>query len=408
MNVFSRKLDNTAKFFSLEQKKKNNTFRFVTILKENVEPKILKKAVINSLIQYPSYNVKLKSGIFWDYFGINVNVPNIEKKNHIALKNIDFENNNGFLFKVTYFNNTISLDVLHILTDGLGASILLKAILYNYFNLKYNLKNTNEITENVFGVIDKNIENADTKLKYIKKHKSAYLIQEKMILSNNKTNHYILDLEKFKCVCKKNDATITEYLTALYVYSIYKTIYNKHSSKDIVVTIPIDLRKHYKVNSYSNFFTCMNVEGHVQNNQNLSFIEILNNIKDEFKQKLCPKKIENYLANDVKLGTNRIFEFIPVSIKKFFIRYADKFINHTTTTLSNIGPVNLDEQYKKYVDNIMVLVSTGTVQKTKCTVCSYENKLNVTINSNMIDKKIETEFYFLLKQHMPKFKFISY
>jgi len=63
-----RKLDNTAKIFSVEEKKNTNTFRFTAVLTENIIPEILREAVLEALVDYPSYRVRLKSGFFLELF----------------------------------------------------------------------------------------------------------------------------------------------------------------------------------------------------------------------------------------------------------------------------------------------------------------------------------------------------
>ena len=67
----SRNIDNTAKIFSLDFIKNANVFRFSFILKENIKKDILKEAVNKSLESHSSFKVKLKSGLFWDYFEYN-------------------------------------------------------------------------------------------------------------------------------------------------------------------------------------------------------------------------------------------------------------------------------------------------------------------------------------------------
>ena len=68
----------------------------------------------------------------------------IEIEKNKSVKTINFGKNNNYLFKVTYIGNKINLDVCHILTDGIGATIFLKGIIYNYLNLKYhNTKHPN-------------------------------------------------------------------------------------------------------------------------------------------------------------------------------------------------------------------------------------------------------------------------
>lgn len=401
-----RKLDNTAKVFSLDEQKNTNTFRLSAILKEEINPIILKEALIKALEMYPSYKVKIRSGFFWNYLEINKKDPIIEEEKEMPCKSINFGKNNDYVFKVTYFNKKINLDIFHILTDGLGATVFLKSILYNYLNLKYNLKtNDKEMVKDICSVQDQYLKSVDRKIIYREKLKEPFIIKGKSNLKYNKTYHYILNLEEFKKICKKKNVSITEYLTALYMYAIYRSIYNKSSNKEIIVAIPIDLRKYYNIETLFNFFTCMYIEGNIKDNKCITFDKILNQIHKEFKNKLTVDNIKSYLSRDVNLGTNLGIRLVPLVVKKIFMKYCGEAISQiATTTLSNIGSVEIEKQYRKYVDNVIALVSSGRVQKAKCTICSYENNLTVTLNSNLLSDNLEKEFYKLLIKHVKKVK----
>ena len=407
MKRFWRKLDNNAKYFSLEEKKYKNVFRLTVILKEKVDSKILKEALLKTIEKHPGYKVKLKNGFFWNYFDFNEKDVVVEEDNKLINKFLSFSHNNDYLFKVTYSNKKINLDINHVLTDGVGATKLLKSVLYNYLDLKYDLINeTKEEIKLNFAT--------DAHLKKVKKYlslniakKKAYFIKDKANQFKNKTVHYILNLPKFKDICKKYKVTVTEYLTALYIYAIYKTVYNKDSKKDIVVTIPIDLRKYFNVESLANFFTYMNVDGNVDKNKKITFKRILKQVHKEFKNKLTINNTERYLARDVRLGTNFFIRLVPLFIKKSFIKHTTKLVCHNTTTLSNLGQIKILERYKKYIDNIMVIVSTNKIQKAKCTVCSYEDQLTITLNSSIINNDLENEFYNLLLKHIGNVKLIN-
>jgi len=404
-----RKLDNTAKAFSMEGKNSNNTFRLSAILKEKIDPKLLKASLLKTLDTYPSYKVRIKTGFFWNYLEVNSKDPIVEEEKEISCKSINFAKNDEYLFKVTYFNNRINLDVVHVLTDGLGAITLLKGVLYNYLNLKYSLEDNNDNTlKDIEFKEDEYLKNVDRKLLHKEKKKNAFLIKDESNYLNNKTYHYNLNLKTFKNVCKNHNVSISEYLTALYIYAIYKTIYKKASNKDIIINVPIDLRKHYNVESFSNFFTCMNVEGNILNKKNISFKRILNQVHKEYVNKTTSENIKKYVARDVKLGTNIGIKIVPLFMKKTFMRcLGNLFSKSSTTTLSNIGSIKVEERYKKYVDNILALVNAGKIQRAKCTICSYENNLTVTINSNLIDNKLESEFYRLLKKYGGKVRLES-
>jgi len=404
MNKTWRKLDNTAKIFSVD-KKEGNMFRLSVILKEKVDYNILKDSVIKTLELFNEYKVGIKTGFFWNYLEVNCKNPIIEEEKEKPCKVINFKKNNDYLFKVTYFNNKINLDIYHVLTDGVGATAFFKSIIYNYLNLKYEL--TNEYINNNY-VIDEYLKNVDKSIKFKRKEKYGFLIKEKSNLSKNKTFHYILDLKKLKKICKQKKVSITEYLTAIYISALYKTVYDKKSNKDISVTIPVDLRKYYNSRTLSNFFTCMTVEGNLVKSKYFSFEKVLKQVHNEFKEKLGLDNIKNYLTSDVKLGTNLAIRLVPLFLKKIVIQNFNRWLcQKNTTSLSNIGPIEIEEKYKKYIDNIMLLVNSGKLQKIKCSICSYENKLTVTINSNLIKNDFEKEFYKLLQRYIGKVGYLS-
>ena len=42
---------------------------------------------------------------------------------------------------------------------------------------------------------------------------------------------------------------------------------------------------------------------------------------------------------------------VPLVVKKAFMKYFGKYVNNSpTTTFSNIGPIKIADQYKKYID----------------------------------------------------------
>ena len=146
-----RRLDNVAKVFSLHSKNNTNVFRYSVILKEEIDSKILEKALNKTLNAYRAFKVKISSGFFWNYLEINNKKIIIEEESEIPCKRIDFEKNNDYLFKVTYYKNKINLDIFHVLTDGTGAIKFLKSIIYNYLSLKHNiLYKQNEEVKNIY------------------------------------------------------------------------------------------------------------------------------------------------------------------------------------------------------------------------------------------------------------------
>ena len=72
-------------------------------------------------------------------------------------------------------------------------------------------------------------------------------------------------------------------------------------------------------------------------------------------------------------------------------------------TFSNIGIMEIDEKYKKYIENFLVILAPDWAEKTKCGVCSYNENLVVTFGSILKDKEIEKKFKELLINNNIKF-----
>ena len=133
-----RRLDNSAKIFPIAAGRKYSTvFRLSVVLNENVEPKMLEKAVKETLEKYKAFKVRMKSGFFLNYFEHNPKEPIIEEEKDYPCKYINPKTNNNYLFKVTYFEKKINIDIFHSLTDGNSGTIFFREIIYTYLELCY-------------------------------------------------------------------------------------------------------------------------------------------------------------------------------------------------------------------------------------------------------------------------------
>lgn len=127
------------------------------------------------------------------------------------------------------------------------------------------------------------------------------------------------------------------------------------------------------------------------------------------------KKYNNVFRLSILLKENvnpkclrKAISMVPLFIKKIYMKYmARTYSGSATTTLSNIGVIKLLDKYQNYIDNVLVLINPGRYQKVKCTVCSYDNNLNVTINSSLVSNKLEEEFYRLLTRYIGDVKLLS-
>ena len=402
--LYWRRLDNSAKIFPIAAGKKYSTvFRLSVVLKEKVNENILKKAVIEALNKYQSFKVRMKMGFFWYYFEYNPKDPIIEKEKEYPCKYIDPHTNNDYLFKVTYFDKKINIDIFHSLTDGNSGTIFFKEIIYTYLEMLHptNFENELRTTRKIdYDTEDSYIKNYDKKSKANASTKKAFILKGKKIkLGAVSAVHEIMDLTKLKSIVKENNATITQYLTAVLIYSIYKANYQKYNGKKpIKVCIPVDLRKYFNTKTMSNFFTYITVEAEMKKNNLDTFEKILEFVKQDFKQKLTEEELMRTMSNNVKLGKNPFLSVIPLPIKKALVRLSYIEIRkYTTITFSNIGRMGIMGKYKDYMEYFLMLIAPEPVEKIKCSACSFENKMVFTFTSILKDSSIEKYFYEFIK-----------
>lgn len=159
------------------------------------------------------------------------------------------------------------------------------------------------------------------------------------------------------------------------------------------------MKNYFNSNTSSNFFSYITVEFDVLMNKDYNFEDILKIIKKEFEKKLTRQEIEKTMDSNVKLGNNFFIKIIPLILKKITVNLSYIQIRkYTTTTLSNLGMIKIENGYIDYIENFLFLLSPETVEKMKCSINSYGNNLIFTFTSVLEDTKIAKCFFDFLKE----------
>lgn len=400
-----RRLDNSAKIFPIASNKKySSVFRLSAVLKEDIDPNILKKAVQIVLSNLSSFKVKLKKGLFWYYFEENTKKVIIEEEKNYPCKYIDPKTNNDYLFKITYFKNKINLDIFHSLTDGNSGFIFLKEIVYTYIELMYpedfnqKVRIERKLSNNTE---DDYLKNYNKKSKRAKSGNRAFVLKGKKIpLSAIGVVHININLSDIKKRAKEKNVTITQYLTACIIFAIYNSNYKKYKGKrPIKICVPIDLKKYFKSDTISNFFSYITIQADMNDNNLTNFDNLLKFVHEDFNKRLTKEEVSKTMSMNVKLGNNPFIKAIPLFLKLIIVKLSYIGIRrYTTTTFSNIGRVGIIGEYQKYIDKFLMLIAPESVEKIKCSSCSFDNNLVLTFTSVLNDTDVEQELCKILRK----------
>ena len=392
------KLDNSANIFPLiSHKTFSNVFRIAAQLNEDVDPERLQVALDHTLPEFGNFNFTIRKGIFWYYFEPSNAYLQIQEEALRPCSHIEKRSRQQHLIRVVYYKKKIGVELFHAISDGTGAINFLKALILNYLKLS-----AGETLPEPQPRIKVNTELEDSYRKHYKKGegevekvKKAYRIKGKTLpVTTIGVIHGYVHLPKLIQHVKSKGVTLTEYLTAVYAWSIHsEALTKKHYKKPVHVSVPVNLRRFFESTTNMNFFGHITIEVPKQTDD-LTFDDLLTEVRRQFKDQITQEKMLRYISKNVALRNNPIIRGLPLFIKNIFVRliYMDS-IKSNTSTLTNIGKVELPEPYASEVANFELLVNTSTLDPIKCGLVAYGENLVVTITSILEDTTIQRHFF---------------
>lgn len=397
------KVDNAGKVFpAVSNYNRSSTFRVAFYLNEDVIPEVLQKALDLTLPRFETFAVKIKSGLFWNYFASNNNpCPIEEETSHIG--RYAMKNPTQYCFKILYYKRRISLETFHAISDGYGATQFLKSIVYEYLKLlgkdiDHEQMILLEKPMNKFENIDSFVDSSNTEQKKAAKDIKAFIIKGDTYPNNwSSFVKLSIDLNQFKTLVKQKDCSVTMLAASLLIYSIYKSQPGaKTSKKPIVIFVPVNLRKYFDSDTLRNFSLFIKVSIYPKK-KNWDLENILEEVKTQFKEQLNKEFLQKRINYYVAFEKNPFIRVLPLIIKNiaFKIIYALQSNNLSTSFISNLGPLELPKDMKKEIKD-MDFVNSG--ERYYMTMSSVANKLNIMFSSRIRDYSTTFQFINELKQ----------
>ncbi|WP_313581258.1 DUF6320 domain-containing protein [Lacrimispora sp.] len=401
-----RRLDNTAKIFPvIASENLSNVFRISAVLKEEVDPGTLQRALEEILPQFEGFSVRLRRGFFWYYFEDNKRMPVIERETTYPCKFIDPHSNQLYLFRVTYFDRRINLEVFHAVTDGLGAVNFLKALVYRYLDLKKNSRTGHRASQKISSDVSMNVE--DSYVRHYKKtekrkyssRRAYHLEGEALPLDEENVLHGYVDLKMLKTVAKSYGVSITRFLTAALIFTIYQEYLDgKPCEESIGISIPINLRTFFGSETTANFFAVTLID-FLSTSEEHTFTEVLEAVSSQMDSKITKEKMEQIISYNVSNEKKWYLRAAPLFVKwcalNLVFRKNEKAY---TMTLSNIGPIDIEEDYRKEIERFSIMIGVSKRQPMKCAVCSYGEEVIVTFTSVFQDTRLQDRFFGFLRE----------
>ena len=368
-------------------------------LTEQVDPECLQRALDRTLAFVPYFRSVIRKGLFWYYLEESNLRPLVHEENRPPCSPLYNRGVPGLLFDVSYFGNRISIEAFHSLCDGAGAILFLKAVTLFYFyerhggaepDLAFFPSGTDAGQDNIYKHYQKNIRPPSGR-----RSRAFHLHSEQLPEYRLSVVEASMPVSQLLALAKQSQATLTEYVTALLIESIGRTMTRREKRRPVVVTIPADLRQFFPLDKSSrNFFSIMNISHRFQDGD--TFADILANAKQQFSEKSNRESLLRRMNRMASIEHNFAIRAVPLLIKVPLLRifhYQAK--RGVTASFSNVGRVGFPPHVQPYIQDVSCMSSTKELH-----LCSSSSGdvLSITFSSHFRSLNVQRYFFQTLAQ----------
>lgn len=404
-NLFWLKLDNAGKIFPAQNTATwSNVIRMTLVMKETVDPELLAQALEDIMPRFPCFDVRLRNGFFWSYLQQNPKTapPVMPDINNPCVR-MKWKENDGFLFRVFYHENRISVEFFHAITDGYGMTCFIMTLAARYLALRgieipvggaildINEKATEDEISDAF------LKFGNSKGKPLKNQKGVYhCTGTRLPIHTVSVITGYMSVAELKAKSKEYGVTMTEFLASLALYIVYMQQLKdpKNKQKPVSVQIPMNGRRKMDTKTLRNFSlpTCVTIDPKLGE---YTFEEILKLLALRLRYANTEKNFRATIKNNVDFEKNPFVRFTPILLKNVIVStmFTIKADDDTSVLVSNLGPADVPDEMTEHITQTIVMSSPGRKTGAKCAVSSIGDNLSFTFIDIFKETDIEREFF---------------
>ncbi len=399
------KLDNAAKLFpTVTSASYSSVFRIAAVLTEAVDPSALQRAADHIFDRFPMMFLKLRRGVFWNYFDAHRDKFTVREETDFPCAAIHPHENDGYLFKVLWHGHRVSVEMFHSLTDGSGSMEFLKSLLFYYFAftgqgvdgegkvlLAEEGASAGEFADSFarnYAPLPKGWRQTVKAERSFRVRGRPFEVYGSNVITGVTSAGAVLGL------ARAGGATLTSYLAALLIESIWAEQQKFASSQaPIVVAVPVNLRRMFPSGTLRNFFAVANVGMRV--NSATSFGDIVSKITLQLREKTQKPALSAFIAENVSLERKLYSRFTPLMIKKALLMIGTDLRGESrkTISLSNLGNVPIPSGFLNKISHTEMVLYPTPKSPVNCAVCSLGDRLSISFSRTIAQTDIIRRFF---------------
>lgn len=392
-------LDDAAKIYPISMEHgSQQVFRLSVYFKEEVIPELLQMALTFTIKRFASFATTLKKGFFWHYLDMIKRRFSIEEEHDIPCQPIKVSLSGSLSFRLMYYQNRVSAEFFHALTDGTGAMTFFKALIAEYLRLCgvnaplgdiWNVNDTpiNEEFENAF----KKVEKSKTSSGFV--DKTAVQMNGRLTRRRPcRILHFKMDATRLHEVAKTHGATITSYLLMQMFYACSAA--TDELTGDLNIQLPINMRKFYPSKTVRNFSMYCGIRIPIEKIGSKE--ALLAEINAQISEKAQKEKMREMITAAVNLVSS--IRLLPLAIKQPIAKAVYGLLGEKiyTTTFSNLGVVHFPDELMEHINYMDFCLGAQVTNRLACTAITCGGVATFSISKMTMDPAFEEKMYQLL------------
>ncbi len=395
-------LDAAAKVYPLSMSHKQMAvFRLSAYLDEDVAPELLQMALTFTIKRFPFFATTIKNGVFWHYIDAAKRRFPVEPESTVPCADINVSLTGSKSFRVLYYKNRVSCEFFHILTDGTGGMIFLKSLTAEYLRLRGEAVPAEKGVLDIDGLPDA-AESADDFSKCVSGRKSSGFVDKPAIQMGGKLSavkpcqviHFDMDAGALHQAARERGASVTALVTAMMFICCKAATDRQHGT--VHIQVPVNMRNYFPSKTLRNFSLYANV--HLDLEEMHSLDAILPEVTRQLKEGVAFDKMQEMMNGAVKLV--RSVKLVPLFIKCPVARVVYGFLGDRafTTTLSNLGVVELPQEMARHVKKMDFVLGTVALARAACSMVTVNGVATLSVAKLTRDPSFEERMYALLRE----------
>jgi len=399
------RLDNAALIFpAIIRKNWNNVFRVAVTLKEPVDPEILSRAAADLKPRFPTIFVRLKAGFFWYYLETVREAPRAEQDFAYPLTHMPRKQLKTCCIRILYYENRIAVEMFHSVTDGTGGMAFLQNLTARYLALKYGAEIPAEGNIVDLKEAPKPEETRDcfqlcaAEASVSRAEEDAYRLRGNP--EEDFFRHIVTGVVPTETLLEKaheQGTTVTGWLAAVMAEAVLarqKQDPSPGRRRHIKITVPVNLRKTFGMNTLRNFTLAVNI-GFDPRLGEYTHEEICRLMHHQLAAETTRQRMAGRVATNVNLQRSLLLRLVPLPLKTLAMRlvYSLSGESKGCLNISNMGVVTLPEAMAPFVDRFDFIIGVQYSYPNNCSVVSWQGKTYISMIRGIRDSELERLFF---------------